>query len=171
MVLFNEKEQLKKYSIDEIIQDFCTMRFEYYIKRKKHILNNLNKELKHSQNKARFIEEIINEKLNIMNIEEEIIIKELEKRGYDKEIKNTDSEENSGYNYLLKLQVRTFTSNKVSQLKDEITSLENKIKKIKGVSEKQLWLNDLLDFENEYKKWEKSMNENDNKETKKNKKK
>ncbi len=106
-----------------------------------------------------------------MNIEEEIIIKELEKRGYDKEIKNTDSDENSGYNYLLKLQVRTFTSNKVSQLKDEIISLENKIKKIKGISEKQLWLNDLSEFENEYKKWEKSMNENDNKESKKNKKK
>jgi DNA topoisomerase-2 len=171
MVLFNQKEQLKKYSIDEIIQDFCVMRFEYYIKRKKYTLNNLNKELKHNQNKARFIEEIINKKLNIMNIEEEVVIKELEKRGYDKEIKNTDSEENSAYNYLLKLQVRTFTSNKVSELKEEIKRLENRIKIIKETSEKQLWLNDLIEFENEYKKWEKSMNENDNKEIKKNKKK
>jgi DNA topoisomerase-2 len=90
------------------------MRFEYYIKRKNYILNILNKELKHSENKVRFIQEIIEKKLNIMNVDEEIIIKDLEKGGYDKEYKK-DSDEteesSSGYNYLLKLQVRTFTSN------------------------------------------------------------
>ena len=171
MVLFNEKEQLKKYSIDQIINDFCVMRFEYYIKRKKYILNNLNRELKHNENKARFIQEIIDKKLNIMNIDENTIIKELEKRGYEKENKkDIEGEEiSSGYNYLLKLQVRIFTSNKVSQLKNEIIVLNAKIKKISETIEKQLWLNELLEFENEYKKWEKNMNDNDNKQISKSK--
>ena len=171
MVLFNEKEQLKKYTTDQIINDFCKVRYEYYIKRKNHILNILEKELKHNQNKARFIQEIIDKKLNIMNIDEEIIIKELEKRGYDKELKKEpeDGEETTnGYNYLLKLQVRTFTSNKVKQLKDEITTIKNKIDKTKNTSEKQMWLNDLEEFQKEYNKWLIIMDENDNKKDKKN---
>ena len=137
-------------------------------------MDNLNKELRHNENKARFIQEIIDKKLNIMNVSEEIITKELEKRGYDKENKKeVENEEEiiSGYNYLLKLQVRTFTVEKVSQLQNEITTLKNKIKKIKGTTEKKMWLNDLAEFETEYKKWEKIMNDNDNKETKKIKKK
>ena len=171
MVLFNEKEQLKKYTTDQIINDFCKVRFEYYIKRKNHILNILEKELKHNQNKARFIQEIIDKKLNIMNVDEEIIIKELEKRGYDKELKKEpeDGEETTnGYNYLLKLQVRIFTTNKVKQLKDEILAIKNKIQNIKNTSEKQMWLNDLEEFQKEYNKWLIIMDENDNKKDKKN---
>jgi DNA topoisomerase-2 len=168
MVLFNEKEQLKKYSIDQIINDFCKMRFEYYIKRKKYILNNLEKDLKHNENKSRFIEEIIEKKLNIMNIDEEVILKELEKRKYDKEFKkDSDGEEtSSGYNYLLKLQIRTFTTDKVKQLKDDILTIKNKIEKVNITTEKDMWLNDLDEFKKEYNKWLIIMNENDNKKQK-----
>jgi len=171
MVLFNEKEQLKKYTIDQIIVDFCKIRFEYYIKRKNHILNILEKELKHNQNKARFIQEIIDKKLNIMNVDEEIIIKELETRGFDKDLKkdiDEGEETTNGYNYLLKLQVRTFTSNKVKQLNDEITVIKNKIEKVKMTKEKQMWLNDLDEFQKEYNKWLIIMNQNDNKKEKNN---
>ena len=113
--------------------------------------------MKHLGNKDRFIKEIIEGKLKIMNIEEEIIIKELEKRKYDKE---TDSEENNtGYNYLLKLSVRTLTSNQVKKINNDIQSLKLKLENITKTSEKQMWKNDLKDFENEYTKWLKKMNE------------
>jgi DNA topoisomerase-2 len=157
MVLFNENEQLKKYSIEDIIDDFCTIRFQFYIKRKKHIIQTLEKDLKHLSNKARFIQEIIDNKLNIMNVEEDIIIKELTKRGYDKEHKNKekddDDEDTNGFDYLLKLQVRTFTASKVKQLKQDIENIKTKIKTIKDTSEKTMWLNDIQDFLKEYEKW------------------
>lgn len=166
MVLFDEKERLKKYSIDQIINDFCILRYEYYIKRKNYILKFLDKDLKHSENKARFIQEIIDKKLNIMNIDEEVVVKELEKRGYDKEYKNEDNENientnNHGYNYLLKLQVRTFTTNKVKELKDDIVKIKDKINNIKNTSEKQMWMNDLDEFTKEYIKWLDIMNKLD----------
>ena len=160
MVLFDEKERLKKYSVDQIINDFCVLRYEYYIRRKNYILKVLDKDLKHSENKARFIQEIIDKKLNIMNIDEELVVKELEKRGYDKEYKNSEENNennentnNHGYNYLLKLQVRTFTANKVKELKDDIIKIKDKINNIKNTTEKQMWINDLDEFTKEYTKW------------------
>jgi DNA gyrase/topoisomerase IV subunit B len=161
MVLFNEKDQLKKYSIDEIINDFCKVRLGFYTKRKNYIIGNLEKELKFIGNKARFVKEIIEKKLNIMNVEETILVKELEKRGYDKDFKNSEDEDNesskNGYEYLLRLQVRTFTANKVKQLNDDIESLKKKLETAKNTPEKQMWLNDLKEFEDEYAKWLKVM--------------
>ena len=166
MVLFNENEQIKKYSIETIINDFCKMRYLYYTKRKDYIINNFEKELKFLRNKARFIKEIIDNKLNIMNVEETEVIKELGKRGYDKDTKVENEEEDnksSGYEYLLRLQVRTFTANKVKQLKEDIINIEKKLEEAKNVTEKQMWLKDIEDFEQEYAKWLKLMNNLDNK--------
>ena len=57
----------------------------------------------------------------------------------------------------MRLQVRTFTSNKVKELNDDIKSLEIKLENVKNTTEKQMWLNDLQEFETEYAKWLKLM--------------
>jgi len=163
MVVFNEKEQLKKYTLDQIINDFCKMRYFYYTKRKNYILENLEKELRIMGNKERFITEIINKKLNIMDVEEDVVVKELEKKGYDKDFKGeiediSEKDTNkSGYEYLLRLQVRTLTANKVKQLKNDILSAQKKLDDVKKTTEKQLWLKDLKEFEVEYIKWLKTI--------------
>ena len=79
----------------------------------------------------------------------------------DKDFKD-DGEENEsgskhGYEYLLRLQIRTFTANKVKELNNDIKSLETKLENIKITTEKQMWLNDLQEFEAEYAKWLKVM--------------
>ena len=44
MVLFDDKERLKKYNnTDEIIDNFCKVRLEYYVKRKKHQITTMGK--------------------------------------------------------------------------------------------------------------------------------
>ena len=169
MVLFNQNEQLKKYNIETIINDFCKMRYSFYTKRKNYIINKLEKELKYIGSKVRFVEEIIDKSLNIMNVAEEKIVKELEKRKYDKDLKETNNDEENenknkhGYEYLLRLQVRTFTSDKVKELKDDIISLKHKLDYAKSLTEKQMWLNDLKEFEDEYVKWLKIMQTQKNK--------
>lgn len=60
MVLFTEKGTLHKFNnVHEIINSFCKVRYDYYIKRKKHILNNLENEIKFLGNKRRFLEDIM----------------------------------------------------------------------------------------------------------------
>jgi DNA topoisomerase II len=151
MVLFDEYEKPKKYNFDEIINDFCKVRYEFYFKRKRYIINKLEKDLKHISNKVRFVQENIDKKINIMNVEEEDLIKELEKKGYDKECKNEEGD--GGYNYLLSLQARSFTKNKVKQLKNDLENIKIKLDKTIKTNEKQMWLNDLEQFEIEYEKW------------------
>lgn len=178
MVLFNQEEQLKKFdTVDEIINYFCTVRYAFYVERKRHMLKALESELMYLGNKERFIQEVIDETLNIMNEEEQSIISVLEERNYDKDSKmkieiDEDGEEKEigGYDYLLRMQVRTFTANKVRQIRNDIASLQEKVDGLRATSEKQLWINDLEEFEVEYSRFLRAMESEKVKTKKSNKK-
>lgn len=159
MVLFTEKEKIKKYdNVHEIINDFCKVRLQYYFKRKNYQINQLENDIKFLENKQKFISEVMDNTLHIMNIPEDDIIKQLETRGYDKLNSTDDDTDDTGeYNYLLKLQIRTFSKNKIQKLKDEINLKKSDLDIIKNTPEKQLWLNDLEEFQIEYEKFLKIM--------------
>ena len=152
MVMFNENNQLKKHkTVDEVLENFCRVRFEYYVKRKRHQLQSLEAELRFLGNKERFVQEVIDKKLLIMNEKESDIIAVLKARGYDEDPKKEEGE--GGYDYLLRMQVRTFTADKVRQLKNDISSAKEKLDGLRATKEQDIWLRELEEFEVSYKKW------------------
>ncbi len=152
MVMFNEDNQLKKYDmVDEIINNFCKVRYEFYVKRKAYQILLLENEIRYLTNKQRFVQAVINEELIIMNVPETDILEQLESEEYDQEPKC------GGYDYLLRMQVRTFTTEKVKQLETEINNLDQKLKTLKATSEEQIWRNELDEFEKKYLLWLKDM--------------
>ena len=156
MVLFDEKNKIKKYdSVYEILNRFCTVRYRYYHLRKEYQLRQLGIELKMLQNKERFISEVMNDTLDIMKKKETVIILKLKERNYDEDLKK----ENGGYEYLLGMQIRNFTEEKVNSLRNEIEILISKIQTLTNTTEKQLWLNDIDEFKVKYDEWLVIMNQ------------
>ena len=173
MVLFDQNGCIKKYdSVDEIINSFCTIRFEYYIKRKKYLLDKLNHDIKFLGNKKRFLEEVMNGTVKLFDDsgggktrkskKTATLISDLEAMGYDKEIKDIcekededkeDEETNGGYDYLLRLQFRSITEEKINKLKNDIASKIKSKNELDKTSEKEMWISDLDDFEKAYVKW------------------
>ena len=97
MHLFNNKEQLKKYSNpEEIIDDYYNTRLEYYGIRKEYLLKKLNEDLKLISNKTRFISETINDKIDLRKKKKIEIVQILTKHKFD-DIYNND------YEYLRKM--------------------------------------------------------------------
>ena len=152
MVMFDENNKLQKYkNIDEVLANFCRVRFSYYVKRKVHQVKTLEAELRFLKNKERFVTEVINKTLIIMNTKETDVIKKLTERKYDEDPKR--NEDQGGYDYLLRLPVRNLTTEKIHNLKKEINSIQNKLIDLKNTSEKHIWLNELNEFEKSYKIW------------------
>lgn len=152
MVMFDDQYGLIKYdTIDKILDKFCNVRYEYYTKRKNHQILALEAELTILRNKQRFVSEVIEEKLLIMNVKESEIIQQLKKSKYAEDPKKEEG--NGGYEYLLRLQVRTFTEDKVKQIKDEVLSLEKKLNEVRTTTEAQVWLQELEEFEVAYTSW------------------
>lgn len=171
MVLFDENNKIHKYnSVDEIMDAFCSIRYEWYTKRKNHQINELIERIRFQSNKERFIKEVRNKSITLMNadVAESSLILELEKRGYDKMQVGKDKDDEYGdnseetdvkksYEYLLRLQVRNFTIDKVNKLRKDIETSEKELKLLRETTEADMWLKDLSEFEVAYGKWVKDV--------------
>jgi len=84
MVLFDHLGCLRKFNnVDEILQEFYTLRIEYYDKRRKYLVGMLQAEANKLSNQARFIKEKCDGKLVIENKKKKLMIEELVTKGYE----------------------------------------------------------------------------------------
>jgi len=157
VVVFDEKEQLHRYpSIMHGLNEFCKVRLANYEKRKDFQISNLRNEIRRMSNKERFIRECIAVKpskrisesdvpLDIFNEPEAETCKELDNRGYDRE--------DESYGYLLKLEIRTFSAEKVAALQKDIGSKQKDLGILMKLSAPDLWRRDIKAFQREYPKF------------------
>jgi DNA topoisomerase-2 len=148
MVLFTEQEQIKKYkSALEILCDFCVLRLEFYVKRKTYQLKMLEAELRHLENKLRFTQGVIDRSINIMDEDEDSLILLLDQQKFDRDPSDQT------FNYLLRLPIRSLTTNKMKELKNVIDKLIAQIKKLRKTTPQNIWLAELDQLESAYTKW------------------
>ena len=144
MVAFKIDGTINKFkSAHDILKYFCEERFKYYIRRKEYLLEIFEYKLLISNNKKRFIENILNGTLILRNKSIEILEKELFEEKYD-------SDRKDNFDYLLSLNVRQMTKDNVDKLTNEIIKLTTERDVLKGTEPKTLWLNDLKELEESF---------------------
>ena len=84
MVLFSHEGKIKKYpSVESILEEFYTLRLEFYDKRKKYMMSILKRDLAILENKVRFIRAVVNEDIVIRKVKRNDLIKLLLKEKFD----------------------------------------------------------------------------------------
>ncbi len=151
MVLFDKDNKIKKFeNVHEIINAFCETRMSFYIKRKKHLLDELNTSITFLSNKKRFLECVILGDIGLFEEDgKKRKSRKLEDLNTELELKKFDKHEDS-YDYLLRLQFKNITDEKITQLHDDIQSTIIKRDELDKKTEKDMWLNDISEFETEY---------------------
>ena len=136
MHLFSHKGCIKKYNnTTEIIKEWAIIRINKYYERKEKQLNILTEDYNILSAKIKFIIDIINGNIIIMNIKIKDIEDQLEKGEY---YKYDDS-----YDYLLKMPISQLTLEKKENLEKEVGKLEIKINELKEISILKIWENEL----------------------------
>jgi DNA topoisomerase-2 len=151
MHLYNSDIKIKKYdSTSAIMREWCSVRLTCYHERKTHQLNVLNKLFKKLSAKAQFIQDIIDGKIKIMNVEDSSLIARLEELKYpklsDKDDDNEESEEvdtTKNYNYLLRMPVNSLTKNNLEKLKKNAEEVNKQIKELTKTPIYKIWLKEL----------------------------
>jgi DNA topoisomerase-2 len=134
--LFTQKGNIKKYeNIGEILIEWFKIRIYKYHTRKEKQLQKMRDEFLVISNKIRFILDVIEGNILIMNKKLKEIEEKLNERGYDKY-------ENS-YNYLLQLPISQLTADKKENLEKEVATLEKEIKILEETSIIQIWEDEL----------------------------
>ncbi|KAF8097776.1 hypothetical protein N665_0281s0039 [Sinapis alba] len=173
MHLFDENNLIKKYATPEqILEEFFELRLQYYEKRKKVMLENLELELLKLENKVRFILGVVSGEIIVNNRKKSDLVQELRQKGFTPFPKKakpveaavagaTDSAEEeseetsdvpasrstfisgSEYDYLLSLAIATLTLEKVQELCGERDKMNQAVEDLKKATPKSLWLRDL----------------------------
>ncbi len=137
--VLDESGKLKIFSsASEIIDYFVKFRLKYYNKRKQYIIDRLNSELLVLSNKARFIKDIITNKLKINNVPRKEIVLYLQTADYD--------EVNGSYQYLLGLPIHTLTKETYEDLLSSVNKKELELIEIKKLEPIQMYREDLQEL-------------------------
>ena len=145
MNLFNADDKLTKYeSIPEIIDDYYEVRLEYYDDRKEFIIDALERELMILSNKAKYIQEILDNTIDLRKKKKQEIIDMLEDKDYD--IIDDDKE----YKYLIKMPMDSVSEENVEKLLQEHNKKNEELLLVKSTTIEQMWLSELILLETEY---------------------
>jgi len=148
MNLFDAHEKLRKYAtIYDIIEDYYTERLALYAKRKAAMLAQLANELRVLTNRARYIQEILDDKLELRRQTKEAIFAKMTDHGYE----HIDSDVE--FKYLLKMPMDSVTDENVKNLLAERDAKRAQHQGLSETSIQALWTRDLDELEVEYKKW------------------
>ena len=145
MHLFNEREQLRRYeNVDEIIEEYYSIRLEHYNKRKVYLIDKLEKELLVLSNKVKFIKDTLDDKIDLRKKSREAINKLLEDMKFDKDI------ETNNYNYLVKMPMDSVCQENINKFMKEHGDKNKELDGIKTIKIEEMWLNELTELKKEY---------------------
>ncbi|RXW18452.1 hypothetical protein EST38_g7420 [Candolleomyces aberdarensis] len=174
MMLFDFEGKIKKYdSPEEVIEEFYPIRLAYYQKRKDFLAGEIETALNKLQNQIRFIQMIVEKKLNVSNRKKADIVADLRRLEFtpfpkvtkaktanaedaeeEEEEEEDDGDNPSGavtdYDYLLGMPIYSLTREKIERLNQQAREREEELLVLLKKSPKDLWNTDLDRFLEEW---------------------
>jgi len=148
MHLFDAEDKLKKYDrVEEIIDDYFVTRLQMYGTRKDYLIAALEKELVILSNKARYIQELLNDTIDLRKKKKAEIVEMLLGKSYDR------IDDDLEFQYLVKMPMDSVSEENVDKLNREHKDKSDELQRIKETSIQQMWLSELENLEQEYGKY------------------
>jgi DNA topoisomerase-2 len=147
MVMFDKNEKIRRYeNVEEIIREYYDIRYDFYKIRKNGLIKNMEKELTFLRNKINFLECVLNNKIILKDKSTEELEEELIKRKFDKI--------DDSYEYLLSIQIRHMTAEKMNELKEKEKKLTKIYTEYKNKKIEKIWEEELDELLEKYVKWD-----------------
>ena len=143
MHLFDHKQQMKLYSgPEDIINAYIPVRLELYIKRKNNMIRYLEKIVKVLHNKARFIEEQCNDKIDMRKKTASEVKDMLTTAQY--------ATIDQKFDYLTSMPFSSVLEENSTKLRNERDKNINLLEKLRKLTAEKLWLRELKVFKKKY---------------------
>ena len=144
MHLYSENGAIKKYgSTSDIIKEWAIVRITKYLQRKEFILNQWKHEYKFILAKVKFINDVINAKIKIMNVANSIIVDKLDELQYPHDKQDGKSK----FSYLLQMPISQLTKEKKEALEKESEKIKAQIDELQKITPQNIWLKELNELE------------------------
>ena len=147
MHLFDHNEHLQKYeSASEIVEAYYPIRYEYYVSRKENQLDILKRELVILSNRARFILETLDDKIDLRKKRDDVIVQLLTDMNFDK----NPYDNKHPYHYLTKMPMDSVSTENVEKILKDKNTKEKQFKELEKKTIENIWLEELEELESAY---------------------
>jgi len=152
MMFFDKDGKIKRYSDErQIIEEFAELRLEYYHKRKAHLVRNLRIQAEVLAAKARFVQEVIDEKLKVKNRKKDVLIEDLRNHGFKtlheitegESLEGVDGPQGKGWEYLLGMPLWSLTAERVASLLAQLKEKQAELEELECTAPEDMWEVDL----------------------------
>jgi len=133
---FNEMNDAEYKSVEELLEAFYKVRYEYYQKRIDYQIKRITDSLILNASKYTFIKGIIDGAIVINNKSDDAIYSQLDKIDAIKRVDDS-------YSYLLNIPCSQLTKEKYQKLKEQIKEDKAKLQEAKKMTVEELWNHDL----------------------------
>ena len=135
MHLFHPTKGIHKYDTAEsILSDFIKLRYEYYKKRKEHLIKVLETKSKMCEYKPRFVMMVING---------DIIVFRRKKQELENQLSGLFPRIGGTYDYLLNIKTVQYTDESVRELLKESEQAKNELEIMRATTYASMWENDI----------------------------
>lgn len=141
MVLLDVENKPHRYdTVVDYLEVFYKLRLSKYEVRKVFILENWSKKIGILREKQRFIRVVISKELIVENRSKEDVFRDMDDMGLEHAL-------------LTETKVVKLTEDEIIMLENKINVLQNDIETLEATSPEKLWLQELREFEREYRKY------------------
>jgi len=141
MVLLDTENKPHRYdTVTDYLEVFYKFRLSKYEVRKAFILEDWSKKIHDLREKQRFIRAVVNKELIIESRSKEDVFRDMDEMGMEHVL-------------LTETQVVKLTEDEITKLEDKINVLQHDIETLEATSPEKLWLQELREFEREYRKY------------------
>ena len=149
--LFDPQGHIHHYNgPDDIMNSFIEYRLPFYQKRRDALLKQLKEKLTILKNKANFLDSVISGKLNLRNRPMKDVEEELKQLGLVELPRSPVDGSPVNFDYLLNIPISGLTSDKFDELHKDIDKVDSELKSVQEKTSKDLWIEDLQQFREEF---------------------
>ncbi len=159
MHLHDENGKMKKYAtVNDIMKDYYTYRLSVYGKRKAYFIRQYENEVAFLKWKRMFLEHVITGKIIVIENKKARskaeIISRVEELGFPKLARNIDAAiEDRSYDYITSIQLFSITPEEMEKLLAQEKEKTDQLERYRSTSLEEIWLSELEELEEAYKKW------------------
>lgn len=135
----DEENKIREFkSIEEIMEEYCDIRLEYYEKRRLNQLKDLRYELLLTEMKYDFIRAVIDGK---------ILIAKKTKKELENELINLQFiQKNDTFDYLLNMPIHSMTTDKLEALFAELEKKQAEVEYLENITPHKMWIKELKEI-------------------------
>jgi DNA topoisomerase-2 len=151
MCCFDPHMRIVKYdTVGDILEQFFVYRLVAYEERRQHQIKAMKDHLEEAEAKLNFVKAIVEQRLKIVNEEDDIVLKGLLDLGLPPRSDRTNPETMGAFEYLLRMRVDRIKKKSVEESEHEVANTKKKLTDLESKTATTIWLEELDEFMEEW---------------------